>query len=374
MIRKTNQISNGVKDKPDYILLSVVAILILLGIVILASVSATLSQEKFGSPTFYLFRHILVGLVPGILLGFLAFKIPLSFLKKWTPALFLINLFLMVLVFIPKIGITLGGSSRWINLGITSFQPSELLKITFILYLAFWLSAKTEKTKDSKFPTLIAFLVIIGLVSLLLIFQPDISTLGIIVGCAILMYFLAGTPFKHSLLILATSLAGLAVLIRIAPYRLDRFLVFIKPDIDPMGISYQIKQALIVVGSGGILGTGLGTSILRFRFLPQSMSDSIFAIFSEEAGFIGGLILISLFLIFAWRGFAIAKKIQNKFYRLTALGITSWIVLQTFINIGSMVGILPLTGIPLPFISYGGSAIVAELIGVGILLNISKNL
>lgn len=381
--------------KPDYILITVSAILICLGILILASVSAIFSQEKFGSPTFFLFRQIIVGLIPGVLLGFIAFKVPLTLFKKWAPFLLLIILFFMVLVFIPKIGMSLGGAKRWIDLGPISFQPSEFLKPFFILYLAAWLSgrigtdtsfapkiskAKTRIKTSLKFAmeglerkALIPFLVIIGVTSMLLVFQPDISTLGIIVLVATLMYFLSGTPLKHTFLIIAIGIAGLASLTKIAPYRLNRLLVFIKPDIDPMGMGYQIKQSLIAVGSGGITGLGLGMSAQKFGFLPQPMSDSIFAIFAEETGLIGGLILIFLFLIFAWRGFKISKNTGDKFLQLTCLGITSWIVIQAFVNIGSMIGILPLTGIPLPFISYGGSALVAELIGVGILLNISKS-
>ena len=386
------RVSKKTTSKPDYILLSVVAILILLGIVILASTSATLSQERFGSPTFYLFRHILVGLIPGILLGFLAFKIPLSFLKKWAPVLLLANLCLMVLVFVPGIGLTFGGATRWINLGFISFQPSEFLKLSFILYLAVWLSnriphqpvsSRRTRLEDKFSPgwaekkvfsqTLVAFLIVSGLISLLLILQPDISTLGIIIASGALIYFLAGTPLKHNLLIFSGGITGLLLLIKIAPYRLERFLVFLEPGLDPMGSGYHIKQALIAIGSGGIIGRGLAMSVQRFGFLPQPMSDSIFAIFSEETGFIGSLILISLFLIFAWQGFKIAKGAQDKFCKLACFGLTIWIILQAFVNIGAMVGILPLTGIPLPFVSYGGSALVAQLIGVGLLLNISKN-
>lgn len=357
--------------KPDYILLSVVGVLILLGIVTLTSVSAVLSQEKFGSSTFFLSRHLLFGLLPGFALGFLAFRISLAFLKKWAPVLVLANLFLMVLVFVPKIGMSFGGASRWINLGIISFQPSEFLKLSFILYLAAWLDTLKTKAKNLS-NTLIAFLIILGVISLLLILQPDISTLVIIVISGVFMYFSAKTLFRHTFLIGAAATAGLLLLVKISSYRLDRLLVFLKPELDPMGISYQIKQALIAVGSGGIWGRGLGTSALRFIFLPQPMADSIFAIFSEEIGFIGSVVLILLFLIFAWQGFKIAKKSRNGFYKFSAVGISSWITLQALINIGAMVGVLPLTGIPLPFISYGGSAMIAELIGVGILLNISK--
>jgi len=235
--------------------------------------------------------------------------------------------------------------------------------------LAFWLSIRQRKPSS----TLIAFFVIITIISAFLVLQPDISTLGIILLCALAMYFLSGTSFKYSFLIVLTGATALAALIKFEAYRFERFLVFIKPDIDPMGISYQIKQALIAIGSGGIFGRTPGMGIQKFGFLPQPMADSIFASFAEEWGFVGSLFLIGLFLAFAWQGIAIVKRAQDKFYQLTAVGITVWIVLQAFVNIGSMLGVLPLTGIPLPFISYGGSALIAELIGVGILLNISKH-
>ena len=190
---------------------------------------------------------------------------------------------------------------------------------------------------------------------------------------AVLAYFLSDTPIYHTILIILTGIAGLFILIKIAPYRLNRFFVFLKPDIDPMGIGYQVKQALIAIGSGGILGQGFGESLEKLRFLPHPSSDSIFAVFSQETGFIGSLFLIFLFLIFVWRGFKIAKSHKDKFSQLVAIGISFWIIAQAFINIGSMIRILPLTGIPLPFISYGGSSFIAELIAVGILLNISKS-
>ena len=361
----------------DYILAGVIMILLILGILILSSVSATLSQERFGT-TFYFLKHqFFFGLIPGIILAFLFFKIKLAVLKKWSPVLLLINLGLVGMVFLPKIGAGAGGAARWISVGMISFQPSEFLKLTFILYLATWLGSRDKKTISSKKPkgfgeTLIAFLIIIGIISSFLIFQPDISTLGIIVLVAALMYFISNTPLWHSVLIFLATSGGLLTLIRIAPYRANRLLVFLNPLLDPMGKGYQMKQTLITVGSGGISGLGLGMSLQKFGFLPQSMSDTIFAIFAEETGFIGSLILIFLFLIFLWRGFKIGKSAQDNFFQLTALGISSWIVLQGFINIGAMIGILPLTGIPLPFISYGGSHLTAEMIGIGILLNISR--
>jgi len=361
------------EGQPDVFLAGVVLALIVLGILILASVSASLSQERFGTTYYFLNHQILFGLIPGFLLGFLAFKIKLNLFKKWAPVLLLVNLIFLAMVFLPIVGSASGGAARWVSLGPFSFQPSEFLKLSFILYLATWLASRTSKEKGFS-QTFIAFLLAVGIISLFLILQPDISTLGVVVVSAALMYFLANTPLWHSVLMILIGSGGLLALIKLAPYRLNRLLVFLNPELDPMGIGYQIKQALITVGSGGLFGLGLGMSQQRFGvFLPQSMSDSIFAIFAEETGFLGAVVLILIFLLLLWRGFRIAKMKEGKFPQLAALGITSWLCLQGFTNVGSMIGILPLTGIPLPFISYGGSALIAELIGVGILLNISKN-
>ncbi len=359
--------------RSDYFLIAAISCLVLLGILIITSVTSAIAQQKFGSPTFYLLRHFIYGLIPGIILGVIAYKIPIIRFKKWIPLALLINLILMVLVFVPGIGIKLGNARSWLNLGFTSFQPSESLKLIFILYLASWLAARSGKTKNEFSATLAAFIAILGVIALLLVFQPDVGTLGIILITGFLMYFLSGTPLKHTAIILSGGLAVLIVLIKIAPYRLNRFLVLFNSDLDPMGIGYQMKQALIAVGSGGIFGTGLGMSVQKFGYLPEPMADSIFAVFAEETGLIGSLMIVSLFLIIAWLGFKIARNTKNNFEKLTALGIISWPSVQAVINIGAMLKILPITGVPLPFISYGGSALVTELASIGILLNISKH-
>jgi cell division protein FtsW len=366
---------------PDYFLLGIITALILTGIVILASVSSAYSFKKFGNTHYFLKHQIIFGLIPGIIIGFLAYRIKLSFLKKWSPLFLLITLVLMMMVFLPVIGLKSGDAARWIKIGTFTFQPSELLKLVSILYFATWLSSRMEKEekpltrqKDNSFgQTFIAFLVLLGIITLLLFFQSNISTLGVIVLTAFLMYFSIDTPLWHSLLIMLAVIGGLFALIKLAPYRLNRLAVFLNPDLDPMGIGYQTKQALIAIGSGGTGGTGLGMSVQKFGFLPQTISDSIFAVFGEETGFIGATFLISLFLLFVLAGFKVVKKSRDSFSKLTALGITFWIIIQAFVNIGAMIGILPLTGIPLPFIGYGGSALALELIGIGILLNISKN-
>ena len=379
--------------RPDLFLLGIMVFIIAFGILILASVSAPYSLEKFGT-TFYFLRHqILFGLIPGLILAFFAFRIDLSRLKKWAPRLLLFNLILMIMVFLPVIGSGSESAARWIYLGPFSFQPSELLKLTFILYLASWLSSRTphqnparkqasygagkfgtgqaEKITDFS-QTFIAFLIVLGIIAVLLFFQSHASTLAIILVISAIMYFSVNLPLWHSILMILIGVGGLFSLIKFAPYRANRFLVFLHPDFDPMGIGYQINQALIAIGSGGLVGLGLSMSTQKWGFLPQTISDSIFAIFAEETGFIGSIFLIFLFLIFLWRGLKIAKDAKDGFSRLLSLGITSWIILQAFVNIGAMTGILPLTGVPLPFISYGGSALVIELVGAGLLLNVSK--
>ncbi|MBZ1345251.1 MAG: putative lipid II flippase FtsW [Candidatus Nealsonbacteria bacterium] len=361
------------KNRPNYILIATVFLLLLLGILILASASAPLSQMRFGN-TFHFLNRQVFNLGPGLILAFLAFIIPLSFWKKFIFPLLLINLVFLAMVFIPGIGIEIGGAKRWIDLGIITFQPAEFLKLTFIVYLAAWLANRTEKVKSNlRFgQNLIVFLIIIGTIALFFFFQPNIGTFGIIALTAFFMYFAAATPVWHSIFMIFLGLSAFFILIKVAPYRLERLLVFLNPGTDPLGMGYHIKQSLIAIGSGGIAGLGLGMSVQKFGFLPASLTDSIFAVFAEETGFIGVFILIALFLIFFWQGWKIAKNSRDKFCQLTALGISSWIIIQAFVNICSMVGLLPLTGIPLPFISYGGSHLIAELIGVGILLNISK--
>lgn len=354
----------------DYFLLGVILILILLGVLILAGVSAPFSQEKFGNPYYYLFHQAGFGLLIGGILFFLLLKINPEKLRKAAPLLLLINLVLLAMVFLPVIGSKAGGSRSWLELGSVSFQPSEFLKLTFVLYLASFLANRTEKSNSKN--NFLIFLTVTGLISLLLILQPDAGTLGIIVAAAILVYFSSRTPLWQSALVILGGAGLFAALIKFSAYRFNRLTSFLNPSADPQGIGYQVSQSIMTVGSGGLWGQGLGLSEEKFGLLPQPIADSIFAIFAKEAGFAGAAILILFFLVFMGLGLKIAKKSKNQFCQLTAVGITAWIILQAFINIGAMINIMPLTGVPLPFISYGGSALITELAAMGILLNISK--
>jgi len=362
------------KKHPDYFMLGICSALIVFGLFILSSVSASLSQDKYGDVYYLLLRQITHGLLPGLLFGLIAYFTPLSFIKRMAFPLLIIGVILLTAVFIPGIGISGGGATRWINVfGLFSVQPTEFFKIIFFIYLAAWLSNREKKYKNTA-EILIPFMIIVGIATFLIYKQPNYSTMGIILFSSVIMFFASGIPMKYIFIMGGVAVSGFIFFLTKASYRLERVMMFLNSSADPMGSGYQIKQALIGIGSGGILGVGLGMSRQKFGFLPEPIGDSIFAIFAEEMGFIGAIALIVLFLLFAWRGFTIIKRSSDKFSALLATGIISWIMIQAFYNISAMIGIAPLTGIPLPFISYGGSALTAELIAVGLLLNISKNI
>lgn len=358
--------------KPDRVLLIIISLLIGSGLVALVSSSAIVSQERFDNSYHYFFHQLIYGVGIGLIFFFIASKIPYKHWKKWAVVILALSIVVLILVFVPNLGFGYSGAKRWIDLKFFSFQPSELVKLGFIIYLAAWLEKRKKiEVKTFSYSTL-PFLIITGLIGLLLIFQPDIGTLGVIVMIGIIVFFLAGAKFSHILLLISAGLATLFALIKVAPYRMNRLLTFINPEMDPQGIGYQIKQALLAIGSGGLFGVGLIHSRQKYNYLPSPASDSIFAIMAEEWGFVGAATLIILFLALVIRGFKIAKNSPDRFGRLTAAGITSWFVLQAFVNIGAITGLIPLTGITLPFISYGASSMVMSLIGAGILVNISK--
>lgn len=357
--------------KPDYVLIITVFALAILGLIMLSSASAVLSYEKFGN-NYYYFTH---QLIYGVLLGFVAFvimsKIDYHHWKKFAAFLLIATLVLLIMVFIPGLGFKYGGAQRWIHFGSWTFQPTELAKLTFLLYLATWFDKRQKGVKDWN-SGFLPFVSVLAMVGLLIVLQPDIGTMSIIMLSAIVVYFIAGANISHLLLLGAGGASLFLLLIKIAPYRMARLTVFLNPEIDPQGIGYQINQALLAIGSGGLFGRGLGKSIQKYNYLPEASGDSIFAIIAEELGFIRVLILIVLFLILAIKGFLIAKRAPDFYGKLLATGITTWLSFQAFINIAAIVNLLPLTGIPLPFISYGGSALLFSLAAIGILINISK--
>lgn len=358
-------------SKPDYILILTAAILSFVGLIILGSASASISQTKFGQPYYYLFRQLIFGLLIGLVGFAITQKIDYHKFKKVAVFIFFANLVLLILVFFPPFGFGYGGAKRWLNFGFFSVQPGEFVKLSFVLYLAAWFSSK-QKDVVKFYSGFIPFLVMTGVVGLLIILQPDIGTLGILTLTAAMMYFSAGARISHIFLVVAIGIGGLFSLIKVAPYRMNRLISFLHPEVDPLGIGYQINQAILGIGSGGLLGLGFGASRQKYNYLPEVMGDSIFSVFAEEMGFIAVIILISLFFLFALRGFRIAKSAPDLFGKYLAVGITSWIIIQAYINIAAISGMIPLTGIPLPFVSYGSSALATTLTAVGILVNCSK--
>ncbi len=365
-----------IKKHLDYQLAGCTLFILFLGFLVFGSVAAVFSQEKLGLTGFYLGKQLINGVIGLILLVFL-FLIPLRAIRRYSLLALIGNIILMFLVFLPGIGITAGGASRWLDLGFISLQPAEFFKLTFIIYIASWLTRKSENHtkltfKENFRKILLPFIVVMGVVVALLYFQKDMSTLFITLAGGLIMYFVAATPFWNTALFACTLLIGGYLFVKFEPYRLSRVAVFLNPNLDPLGDAYHIKQALIAIGSGALWGAGLGVSNVKIN-LPETMADSIFAVYAKEMGFLGSVFLILLFLFFFWRCMRISKGSPSLFGKFLPLGIGSWICLQAFFNIASISGMAPVMGIPLPFVSYGGSHLITELAAVGILLNISKD-
>lgn len=357
--------------KPDLGLIIILFSIVVIGIVTLSSAGTAVGFQHFDDPFYYFKHQLLNGFLPGIIFFYLMAKIDYRIWKKFAFWALLISILLLISVFIPGIGQSYGKAKSWINVLGVSFQPSEFVKLTFLLYLATWLEKRGEKVKDFAYGFL-PFVIVLGLVMLLMILQPDVGTMTIIVLMSLTVYFVAGAPFKH-LAILGIAGVGLfALLIKVAPYRAARFTTFLHPELDPQGIGYHINQAFLALGSGGLFGLGLGHSRQKFEYLPEVTGDSIFAVIGEELGFVFCVFLIVLFLFFMLKGYKIAEKAPDDFGKFVGIGVVSWFVFQAFINMGAMVGLMPITGIPLPFISYGGTALAVALAAFGILVNISK--
>ena len=360
------------EQKADNYLIGAISALIIIGLIMIASAGVIYSETRFGDG-YYFFKHqLLYGVLPGFIALFIFQKVDYHFWKKAATPFFFLAVIGLFLVFVPGVGSKIYGASRWLQLGPFSFQPSEMAKLASILYFAAWLESRgSEKIKDIS-EGFLPFLGILGLVSVLIIKQPDTGTMGVIALTATSIFFVSGAKFGHLFSMGIFGSLGLWILIKLEPYRFDRILAFMDPGADPQGIGYQITQALLAVGSGGLLGSGLGNSRQKFNYLPEPVGDSIFAVIAEEIGFLGSMVIISLILFFAFRGLKVARYAPDVFGRLVAVGITMWVVLQAFINIGANIALIPLTGIPLPFISYGGTSMIFLMSAIGILLNISK--
>lgn len=327
--------------------------------------SNVIAFKQFGDKYFFVKEQLKwfgIGFAGLVLTAFVSHKR----IYNWSFFLLIITIISLLAVFIPGLGIKTLGASRWLKLGFIRFQPSELAKLTVIFYLSAWFSNK-ERNR------LLPFLLLISLVVGLVVLQPDLGTAIILTLIAVILYFLSGAKLWHFLMLIPVVLLSIIGLIVTSAYRFRRFTTFLNPNVDPLGASYHIRQILISLGSGGFWGLGLGSSRQKYQYLPEASTDSIFAIVGEELGFIGGIVLITLIMIFLYRLFLVARKSSDRYGFLVSSGIFALFASQTAINLGAIVALFPLTGVPLPFISYGGSNLVVSLIAVGIILNISRN-
>lgn len=349
-----------------------VFVLVVFGLVILSSAGVVDGQKKFGSPYYYLFHQLLYGILPGLVLFVIFSKLDYKIWRKLSLPILILGLALLVLVFVPGVGYGMKGAQRWLSLKFITIQPSEFLKLALVIYLAAWFSRERQSHIHDTY-SVAPFFLVLGFIGLLLIRQPDMGTLGVVTIIAIAMYFLAGAKLSHFLVIILVFLLLAGALAIFEPYRFDRVKTFLNPAVDKQGTSYHINQALLGIGQGGIFGLGFGQSKQKLNYLPEPVGDSIFAIVVEELGFVGAAVLILLFLALFYFMIHISRAVPNPFGRLLVLGVTVWLATQSLINISAISGLIPLTGIPLPFVSFGSSAMVALMSALGIVVNVSRS-
>lgn len=311
----------------------------------------------------------------GLVLGFVALavtsRIHYTVWRKWAFYIVLVAIGLNVLLFVPGIGVTHGGATRWLDFGFITFQPSEFLKIAFVIYFATWISGLKDEIHTFKYG-LIPLVILLGISGGLLLAQPDTDTFVVLSSGLTAMFFASGGKIRHLAILFLVGAITLAGLIATRPYLQQRVKTFLSPGTNAKTTSYQAQQALIAVGSGGLLGRGFGQSVQKFSYLPEPIGDSIFAVAAEEFGFVGTTLILLLFLFFGAQGLRVASRVKDMFGKSLIVGVIVMFLVQSLINIGSMIGMVPLSGITLVFMSHGGTALSTALATVGILLNISR--
>lgn len=357
--------------KVDRVFLGLIIALVTIGIIMFTSASLGILAKN--ETKFYgvIFSQFLLGLGGGLIMLYITFRIPYKFWRQYSLPLFIASIILTMLVFVPHVGFAHGGARRWISVLGVSFQPVEFLKIGFIIYFSAWLSWAKGRVRDARFSVLPLF-VLLGIIGLVLLRQPDTKSVILITITAMVMLFVSGMPWKYILGIIGVSFLAFAILVAFKPYLRERVMTFMDPSRDSSGSSYQLQQSLIAAGSGGLFGRGLGQSIQKFNYLPEPQGDSIFAVVGEELGFVGCAALICLFVAFALRGYRIGYYAPDPFAKLLVIGIITIITAQSFMNMASIIGVFPLTGVPLVFMSQGGTALLLSLGMVGIVINISR--
>lgn len=358
------------RTTPDFILIVVTLTLLAVGLTMVYSASAIWADYKFDDSFFFAKRQILFAAV-GIVAMFFIMNVDYWIWRTWAKVIIIVCFVLLLLVLIPGIGVVRNGSRSWIGVGAFSIQPSEFMKLAMIAFLAKFLSERQKlitSFKKGLVPSLGLVFIAFGLIML----QPDLGTGTVMVGTSIVMIFIAGARISHFVSLGLLGVGGFVALVLSAPYRIKRITSFLDPWEDPLGSGFQIIQSLYAIGPGGLFGLGLGQSRQKFFYLPEPQTDFIFAILSEELGFIGGSFVILLFSLLLWRGIRIALGAPDLFGSFLAVGIIAMIAIQVMINIGVVIGLMPVTGITLPFLSYGGSSLTLMLMAVGVLLNISR--
>jgi cell division protein FtsW len=356
----------------DQLLFVTALIMMGIGVVMIYNASAMIAVKKYGQSPYHFLKMHLFHMVIAFCLLIAAMKSPYFFWKKWSPTILVFSLVLLFLVFFPHFGVKWGGARRWIKITpFLSFQPSELAKIAVILFMASFLAKKKNRLEELNSISSPLFF-ILGTFFALIVAQPDLGTGALIVMVGLTMLFVAGLRLCHLVIPIIIFLFCLIVLILITPYRLKRIFTHLDPWEDPRGNGYQLIRSMVAIGSGGKMGTGIGNAVQNGISIPEPFTDFIFAIIGKEVGLLGTSLIVCLFFLIAWRGLRIALNCKETFGFYLATGITCLIVYQGFINMGVVTGLLPTKGITLPFISYGGTSLVFNALGIGILLNVSQ--
>ncbi|MGM9928952.1 MAG: stage V sporulation protein E [Bacillus sp. (in: firmicutes)] len=360
------------KNQPDFILIIVTLALLSIGLIMVYSASAVWAAYKFDGDSFFFAKRQLLFAGVGVMGMFFIMNVDYWNWRNWSKVLILICFILLVAVLIPGIGLERNGSRSWIGVGAFSIQPSEFTKLAMIAFLAKFLSENQKHIttiKKGLAPSLGIVFFAFGMIML----QPDLGTGTVMVGTCIVMIFVSGARVMHFVWMGLIGVAGFVALVASAPYRIKRITSYLDPWEDPLGSGFQMIQSLLAIGPGGLFGLGLGQSRQKFFYLPEPQTDFIFAIISEELGFIGGSFVLLLFSLLLWRGIRIALGAPDLYGSFLAVGIISMIAIQVMINISVVTGLIPVTGITLPFLSYGGSSLTLMLMAMGVLLNISRH-
>jgi cell division protein FtsW len=356
---------------PDYLLMTAVMVLCLVGLIAVYSSSYVLGEAQFGDANYFVKRQaIFLGI--GLAGMLVVMRLPYQFLQRFSPVLMLGALAGLALVLVPGVGVEANGARRWIEIGpLPPLQPSEFAKLAVLIYMAAWLSAKGDLLHNFSLGV-IPFVSMVGIVGALIVLEPDLGTAIMVAVITGTLFFVAGARLFHVAVLGASGMLMTLLLILAGGYRVDRITAFLDAEADPSGVGFHALQLLVAFGSGGFTGLGLGVSRQKFFYVPGSHTDGILAIIGEELGYIGVSVLMALFLLLIVRGWMIARRSDTTFGSLIAVGIVAWVAFQALINIGGVTRMLPLTGIPLPFISYGGSSTIFLLIAVGVLLSVSR--